>query len=333
MKEKILRWLAGDEREYERLEPNFFGRYDDGLIQKQIQSNLINAKRIILAMGLILLVLLLKTLLISDGYIYEKGKVIALEGRDKVYSLVAKTSSAKKDMTITFPKEKKDRDDEIIKDDSYYIDQVKRQIESSKARKINLPSQLLNGSKVTFKKGRDLTLIYLLFIFSVIIFAMRKGRYIKLKTFKEKARQDVLNQLPMYINKILITWKSGATLYESLRKASSSPLGSGFFEENVHRILCECSLTGDNLIERLNDFAISVDVREFKRITNVILENQSKGSYLLDKLEEERINIWEKRKERAIEEGKKSETKLVIPMSMLLIALIVVTSCPAFLNM
>ena len=269
----------------------------------------------------------------SDGFIYKDGNVVAIErnslDKAETFNLKGYTKSAKQDVSISFVPKTKASTKTEKKDDSYYITQAAKKAEISTERIVNLSNILDNGKKVIWKKKRDDSLVYLLVLTLLILFLARRSRYAKLKSFKKKSQDAIFNSLPAFINKIIILWKSGATLDEALAKSMNAYSETGFFAQQLQRIY---NMPEDNLIA-LHQFAISSGVRELKRLTNIMIENRNKGSYLLDKLEDERTNIWEKRKSKAIEDGKKAETKLVIPMTILLGALIMVTAAPAFLQM
>lgn len=345
MMEKIITWLAGDSKEYEKLEPSYFGRENRATVEKQIAQNKKTYKYMLF--GLILLIMLVgaKGFFASDGFLYKEGNVIGLQRSSlkdpESFELKGFTKDESKGVIISFTEEKKKEGNVTKKDDAFYISQAAQKAEISKDKTIILPEVLDNGKKVKWKKKPDLSLLYIVLVSALLVIFARKNRYAKLREYKKKSQEDIFCALPGFINKLIILWKSGATLDEAIEKTMDSysaskenldaagQSGYGFFASNITRIK---NSQEDNL-KALNDFALSTSVREFKRLTNIMMENRNKGSYLLDKLENERESIWEKRKNKAIEDGKKAETKLVIPMTILLGALIMVTAAPAFLQM
>ena len=74
-------------------------------------------------------------------------------------------------------------------------------------------------------------------------------------------------------------------------------------------------------------------IRELSRMVNLIRENRCAGSDLLEKLAAEGEALWLARKKRAEEKGRAAETKLAIPMSVTLLALVAVTAAPAMMQM
>ncbi|MBR5756865.1 MAG: hypothetical protein IKX96_04825 [Firmicutes bacterium] len=80
-------------------------------------------------------------------------------------------------------------------------------------------------------------------------------------------------------------------------------------------------------------FAQKIRSKALMRFSLLILDNQSKGSTLSDKLERERTQMQSDSLNRAKALAKQAETKLCFPLMLLLVALIVVCSAPALMQM
>lgn len=334
--EKVESWFVGTEQEYEKLEANYFGRENREKVVQQIKDNRKNFKY--LAMGLVLIVLAItvKSLIGSDGLVYEDGKLVAIKVDHEAgatYDLEGNIDGENHDIQLDFYPSQKSDTAVIERNQDYYLNQMINEIEGSKDETVALPKELSTGESIIWDKGKDLSPVYIGLIMLLVLLLVRTGRYGKLRDFKKKSQMNVRCSLPSFINKLLIIWKSGATLDESIVQAALSTDRSGFFYENLRQIYERCSVNGQDYVMALDQFATTTQVREFKRITNIIIENRNKGSFLLDKLENERQGLWAKRKEQAIWEGKKAETKLVIPLTILLVSLVCVTGAPAFLQM
>lgn len=83
----------------------------------------------------------------------------------------------------------------------------------------------------------------------------------------------------------------------------------------------------------LNHFAGMHNVKEMLRISTILLENERRGSDVVESLSRESRFQWEERKIVAAEKGKAIDTKMAGPLGLLLILLIVVTMAPAILVM
>ena len=73
-------------------------------------------------------------------------------------------------------------------------------------------------------------------------------------------------------------------------------------------------------------------ITELSRLISIILESRERGTDLREKLRAEGEMLWEKRKKQAEELGKKADTKLAIPLGMMLISLLLVTAAPALMQ-
>ena len=80
------------------------------------------------------------------------------------------------------------------------------------------------------------------------------------------------------------------------------------------------------------DFARHSGVRELLRLSNIITDNVNKGTELIDKLEQESAFMWHMSKKQVEERGRVAESKMTFPMAVMLLALILVTSAPAFMT-
>ena len=79
------------------------------------------------------------------------------------------------------------------------------------------------------------------------------------------------------------------------------------------------------------DFARRSGVRELLRLSNIITDNMNKGTELVSKLEQESALMWHMSKKQVEERGRIAESKMTFPMAVMLLALILVTSAPAFI--
>ena len=64
----------------------------------------------------------------------------------------------------------------------------------------------------------------------------------------------------------------------------------------------------------------------------MLTENQYRGIDLRSKLKSEGEFLWEQRKKIAEEKGKLAETKMTLPLAVLLAVLILITAAPAVLQ-
>lgn len=337
--ERLENWLAGTKDDYIRNESSYYIK-DEKRIEETIRKNHKNIKLVLICMVLMTLLLFLKGLLGDDRVVYDgNGNPIMIQrqslNESETIEIGLETGNTKKTVTLSFIAKDKETEPKTLeeKDEEYYISQLISAITSSNEKTITLPKTLANGKNVKWKKPVDNTPFLIAFLCIIIALLFRQSRYGNLNKYKKACMDSIIKSLPSYINRILLIWKSGSTFRDAMEKATINSNGSDFFSIEIRELLEKSQISGQNFIRLFNDFARLSGVKELKKLGNIIVENQDKGSFLLDKLERERETMWEVRKKKALEDGKRAETKMVIPMTILLMALIMVTAAPAFLVM
>ncbi len=149
----------------------------------------------------------------------------------------------------------------------------------------------------------------------------------------EACREDVIMNLPFFINEILLLINSGVTLNDALYKTAESYEGdSGFFRSEISKIARSSKRNGENMLTGFYIFARNVNVKELTRVAGFLLENRNRGTDMWDKLEEIAEGLWEERKRLCMKKIKLAETKMSFPLGIMLLSLIIMTSAPAMLK-
>ena len=73
-------------------------------------------------------------------------------------------------------------------------------------------------------------------------------------------------------------------------------------------------------------------VSQFSRLAGIIRDNQLKGFDISGKLKNEAELLWDLRKRNAEERGRLAETRLTMPLALLLLVLLLVTAAPAIIQ-
>lgn len=74
-------------------------------------------------------------------------------------------------------------------------------------------------------------------------------------------------------------------------------------------------------------------MRDFIRLAAILHDNSVHGNELVSRLEKERELLWNDRLSAAKARAKQVDTKLCFPLMLLLLSLVLLAACPAFLNM
>lgn len=208
-----------------------------------------------------------------------------------------------------------------------------------------LPDRLNEEIEVRWvKRNQSHTFLFvsILIICGLIVYFRR---YDGIDREIKEAEESLVKDLPEFINKLVLLLNAGLVVSTAFRKivndyeSMNHSRGGGtkitkkyLYEEltEMHRRL---DRSNTSLIKELLEFSKRCGVREMVRLTAVISDNWNKGSMLAEKLEGESGLLWLSRKKRAEEKGRLAETKLTLPMVILLVVLIMITIAPAMMDM
>ncbi len=216
------------------------------------------------------------------------------------------------------------------------IDDAVRSVENSDGDRIELPEVLDDGTLLLWEKpgGSEKYLAFLAFPAMLLFFY--KGE--REKNQKElKARKDsVIKSLPSFNSQILLLLGSGLIFEEAFARVAAGygdKVGRNYFENMIVEMGRKSREANISAARAMDMYAAKIGVREFTRIKEIIVTAQIKGNDLSEKLADEGELLWNKRKKTAEERGRIAETKLSVPLALLLLALIGVTAAPAMMQM
>lgn len=153
----------------------------------------------------------------------------------------------------------------------------------------------------------------------------------------EKFKEDVLIELPYFIDQLLLLLGSGMVLQEAL-----ITIGEGYeaqggednaFIMEYRKLYRETQKGGKNMVNMLEGFNQKHRIKELSKVISIIIDGNKRGIDLWDKLAEHRDILWNERKRRAMEKIRVAETKMSFPLGLLLIALLLITAAPAMMQM
>ncbi|MCI9597082.1 MAG: type II secretion system F family protein [Firmicutes bacterium] len=203
--------------------------------------------------------------------------------------------------------------------------------------KIFLPKELGKGQKLTWKQAEESGLV----LYSAAALAtgllLYKTRFYRVERAERQARESIIRELPEFINKIALLLNAGSVLNTAFTKIMEDHGKSGrkqsYFYQQMEQISRSVAEANGSLHDELRSFAKRSGVKELMRITNMISDNISKGADLSDKLKKENEMLWFSRKQNAEEKGRLAETKMTMPLVILLMVLILITIAPAMMKL
>ena len=195
------------------------------------------------------------------------------------------------------------------------------------------------GDSMTLEWNRNESnftwLLPLIFPPMLLVF-MYRGEKDDIKQRQRREADLIVNELPSFNNKLVLLLGSGLVYEESLKriavKEDEEGIG-GMLSRKLGEAIKDAESTNRDSTRLLNDFARTRKISELKRITNIIMDNREKGTDLRSKLSLEGEILWEKRKKRAEEQGRIAESKLTLPLGIMMIALLIITAGPALMQM
>lgn len=201
---------------------------------------------------------------------------------------------------------------------------------------IILPQKLESGNKIVWMKADNTDpVVYILGALFVIWFIYH-NRFHTIIREEKLAKESIIKELPEFINKLVLLINAGVILNTAFLKivedCDERKIKTSYFYKRISDIGHIVKETNASFYQEMYIFAKHSGVKELMRITNIMLDNMNKGDDLSDKLRRENELLWFARKQQAEEKGKLAETKLTLPLMILLTVLIMVTIAPALME-
>lgn len=221
------------------------------------------------------------------------------------------------------------------------IDRILTEIEYAEGDTIELPSELPDGTPVTWKarKQDDSTGIALIPILYAAVIAAAVKTSLDRQTGSEKTvRKEIMKGLPRFCNQLFLMMNAGMILSDAFAKICESYARYGeeqmsIFERELTQLRTLNEGTRKSTAAMISEYAAIHNVKELVRIATILTENERRGSDVIESLSRESKYLWDERKIVARESGRMIDMKMSWPLAMLLILLIVITMAPALLSM
>ena len=142
-------------------------------------------------------------------------------------------------------------------------------------------------------------------------------------------------ELPAFNDQLLLLLGSGLIFREAFRRIADGyrqKAGNSYFQSVIIGIEDETEQGVSDIVNVITRRAEEIGVSEFSRLAGVIQDNQLMGTDISDKLRNEGEILWDLRKRNAEERGRLAETKLTLPLAILLMVLVLVTAAPAMIQ-
>lgn len=227
----------------------------------------------------------------------------------------------------------------------FRLQETLRQSKADASPVMTLPGELPDGIEVTWFTGKKNHTVLLVFVFLLAVTTVYFKRYDRANREIRAAEASLIRDLPEFINKLVLLLNAGLVVSTAFSKLtndyeahrSTEKQGNRkerrYLYEELAEIQKRMVQSNTSLMKELTEFSKRSGVREMVRLAAVISDNWNKGSALAEKLEGESELLWMARKKRAEEKGRLAETKLTLPLMILLIVLIMITIAPSIMEM
>lgn len=259
-------------------------------------------------------------------------KIEAEKNGEKKYKEVTLTISAAGDSVKADDQGNGRKEDSLFESE---MSELLSKLSGEKGRKIMLPRALSDGTKLIWRKGQSGLELVFIFMAPLFIWLLYTNGE-KKKHDIVKARADsVKRALPAFSDHLLLLLGSGLIFREAFMRIAEGYRArekKGYFEEQIIGIQDEMKSGVADLVNVITRRADELGVSEFSRLTGVIRDNQLRGIDIGEKLKNESEILWDLRKKDAEERGRLAETKLTMPLAVLLMVLVLVTAAPAIIQ-
>lgn len=281
----------------------------------------------------------------------ERGRLVGIlredDGRESTFPLTVEIrsgeTSLRKELLVTLRGEKAERthgrskkEKDSVAELERSVSEVQAKLQERRGRKIMLPTKTEEGAVLRWERVPNrspLKVMVLPFFYLLFLYA---GRNEKERKAAEKRRHSILQSLPSFCDQLLLMMNCGLIFRDAFARIAEGYQKHGVKDDYFRGMIVEMEHSARsgkrNLVPLLEEQARAIGNRSFSRLVNLISDNQRKGTDMTGKLREDAATLWEERKQAAAERGKLAETKLSLPLAMLLMVLIVITAAPAMLQ-
>lgn len=202
-----------------------------------------------------------------------------------------------------------------------------------------LPKEI-EGSSLQWKKEGENTGAALSVLGIVAMFAITYSTVIDEKRKKKERMEKLRRDYPAILSKLVMFLGAGISLPETVgrisrdyeqRQRKRGRIRPGY--ELVRQLHCEME-DGIGELSALEHFGNAANMKEYRKLSLLLQQNQKKGSEdLLLQLESEAAEAFEIRKNLAIKLGEEASTKMLLPLMGMLAVVIVIVIAPAMMQM
>ena len=159
------------------------------------------------------------------------------------------------------------------------------------------------------------------------------ARRLELRQQEKKKKRQMERAYPVVVQKMTVYLGAGLSIQNAWERVTESGNGRDplIMEMNVTKIQMRNGMPQQ---EALRQFGRRVQDPQLRRLANMLYRNLRRGDeFLLERLKEMNSEAWEERKKRIRIQSEEAETKLLVPMILMLTVILMIILTPAMLTM
>jgi len=213
--------------------------------------------------------------------------------------------------------------------------QIQESQETGNSSEVSLPDSIL-GEAVFWYREADNRWIWMLMLTAATLLAMITGQRAeneKLRKMEERSMQmdypEIVSRLSLYMGAGVSTRKAWERIVDHYEKKKRKEKGSHTAYEEMKKALYEMQ-SGVSEATAYERFGTRCRMPAYLKLGTLLAQNVKKGTKnLAELLEEESKEAFEERKALAKKLGEECESKLLLPMILLLLTVLIMVMYPA----
>ena len=273
-------------------------------------------------------------LITDDG----KINVLFLATEEETVTLSAELSLGDFSLVKTFDVVLRDNP-EMYKDSMREaVNRVVSDIEENETDDVlKLPDSTEEGVTLIWKTRKESYLGVIIIAGLVGVMVIYSRRYKSAEKMAEKYRLSVCNEFLAVPERFLLLVDSGMTAYNALmRICENQGNGAGgerkYIDEELAEIKSRVMNYNCSLITEWKHFATRMQSGDMLRFCSIVEDNMTKGSELSEKMVLECKNMRESRRKNIQEKIRIMDSKMMMPMMLMVFSLILVAVAPAMME-
>lgn len=200
---------------------------------------------------------------------------------------------------------------------------------NSTVKKIQLPTEF-DGKSIKFYKRKNSILSYVFLLAIIAGILMYYKKIYKPRVSREDSKKQMMHDYPEIVLKLTLLMGAGMSVYNALSKIAAESDGTSHVAYVELKNCMSRIASGSSETQAYREFGKKCGLLPYIKLSNLLVQNISMGTKnLFEILKEEASSAFVERKNTAKKIGEEAGTKLLLPMSLMLIVVLVIVIVPA----